>query len=133
MPQHPPHGAALLQALRALSRDNFGAAAQAFEAALGSDQSDVLDVYLGFLVLLLRQAASAGYGDKLLARMDDTGLSDRYWPLRAAFDAYLHGEEKLAEVNPEVRGVAKRIYAWLDGARSHRATERARPRRRRRA
>jgi hypothetical protein len=39
-----------------------------------------------------------------------------------AFDAYLHGEAKLMDVNPEVRGAAKRIYDWLDSARRAQTT-----------
>ncbi len=65
----------------------------------------------------LRLAAARGYGDKLLAWLDEQGYADHYWPLRVAFDAYLHGEAKLMDVNPEVRGAAKRIYDWLDSAR----------------
>jgi len=48
---------------------------------------------------------------------DEQGYADHYWPLRVAFDAYLHGEAKLMDVNPEVRGAAKRIYDWLASAR----------------
>jgi hypothetical protein len=32
-----------------------------------------------------------------------------------------HGEQRLSNVNPEVRGAAQRIFAWLDAPRA--ATE----------
>ena len=57
------------------------------------------------------------YGDKLLRFFEEQGFSERYWPVYAALDAYVHGEERLMDVNPEVRGVATHIYAWLDSAR----------------
>lgn len=115
--RHPPHGAGLLSAIRALARDNFGDASDLLKVVFSSDVRSVFDDYQGFVLLILRLAARRGMGDKLLAWLDDQGLSDRYWPLRAAFDAYLHGEEHLLDVNPEVRGAAKRIYDLLDAPR----------------
>lgn len=105
----------LLRAFRALALDNFGEATQALAVAL-AENSAVLFTSCGVL-RALRLAAARGYGDKLLAWLDEQGYADHYWPLRVAFDAYLHGEGKLMDVNPEVRGAAKRIYDWLDSAR----------------
>lgn len=132
--RHPPHGAGLLRAIRALARSNFGEATDALKLVLENDHPDVFDVYQGFFILVLRLAASHGYGEKLLAWLDEQGLSDRYWPLRVAFDAYLHGEARLMDVNPEVRGAARRIFEWLDAPRRHGppVTEPAKPKGRRR-
>ena len=60
-------------------------------------------------------------------------LSDRYWPIRVAFDAYLHGEARLMDVNPEVRSAAKRIFDWLDAPRriAGSQTDKSKPRRQR--
>ena len=115
--QHPQNGQGLLNAIRALVRDNFGEATDALEKVFTDELPDIFVFYQGFLITVLRLAAARGYGDKLLAWLDEQGYADRYWPLRAAFDAYLHGEAKLMDVNPEVRGAAKRIYDWLASAR----------------
>jgi tetratricopeptide (TPR) repeat protein len=122
--RHPISGAGLLTAIRALMHDEIESAKTAIKAALDDDGTKVFGTYSGFLALILRLAAERGHGDNLLAWLDAQGLSDRYWPLRAAFDAYLHGEPRLMDVNPEVRGVARSIYAWLDAPRrriGHRA------------
>jgi len=117
--RHPPHGASLLCAIRALARDNFGEAAESLKVVFSSNDEDIFDVYQGFFLLALRLAARHGYGEKLLAWLDEQGLSDRLWPLRVAFDAHLHGETRLMDVNPEVRGAAKRIFDLLDAPRRH--------------
>lgn len=114
----PPHGGALLRAYRALAQDNFGAATSALNEALDSGAGDLFINYYDDVLRVLRLAGERGYGEKLLEWFDAGGLSDRYWPLRAAFDAFIHGETTLRDVNPEVRAAAARIYAWLDGRRS---------------
>ena len=112
----PSYSAALLRAFRAFALDNFGEATQALAVTLAENQA-VLFMYHDDLLRVLHLAAVRGYGDKLLAWLDEQGYADHYWPLRVAFDAYLHGEAKLMDVNPEVRASAKRIYDWLDSAR----------------
>jgi hypothetical protein len=99
-----------------LALDNFGEATQTLAVALAENSAALFTTSHIFL-RVLRLAAARGYGDKLLAWLDEQGYADHYWPLRVAFDAYLHGEAKLMDVNPEVRGAAKRIYDWLDSAR----------------
>lgn len=111
----PSRGTGLLRAFRALALDNFGEATQALAVVLAGDSAALLMNY--GVLRVLRLAAARGYGDKLLAWLDEQGYADHYWPFRVAFDAYLHGEAKLIDVNPEVRGAAKRIYDWLDSAR----------------
>ncbi|MDG4594336.1 MAG: ATP-binding protein [Candidatus Contendobacter sp.] len=115
------HGARLLRAFRALALDNFGEATQALAVAL-AENSAVLFTASQIFLRILRLAAARGYGDKLLAWLDEQDYADHYWPLRVAFDAYLHGEAKLMDVNPEVRSAAKRIYDWLDSSRRAQAT-----------
>lgn len=109
----PPLGAGLLQAFQALAGDNFGKAVEHLGIVLEEGLQEFLGTYRNDLLRLLRLAAQRGYGDRLLAWFAESGMADRYWPLYAAFDAYLHGKELLAEVNPEVRGAASRIHAWL--------------------
>lgn len=109
----PPHGAALLTAFAALTKDNFGAAIAALQEALDGEHPQLHLDYFDDMLRVLHLAAKKNYGDKLLAWLDESGLADRYWPLRAAFDAYLHGEAKLGDVNPEVGSAARRIYRWL--------------------
>ena len=110
----PAHGAGLLRAFHGLAWDNFGAATSVIGGVLEEGHAELFSVFYDDLLRVLRLAAVRGYGDKLLAWLNDTGLGDRYWPLRAAFDAYLHGEARLMDVNPEVRGAARRIHAWLN-------------------
>jgi Tfp pilus assembly protein PilF len=135
LPRLPNHATGLLTAFRALARDNFGQATTAFKATLATDDPIFFTTGNLYLLRVLRLAAQRGYGDKMLAWLDEQGLSDRYWPLRAAFDAYLHGEARLQDVNPEVRGAARRIYDWLDAPRRHAAKsqEPAKPKGRRAA
>ncbi|MEA3291800.1 MAG: ATP-binding protein, partial [Pseudomonadota bacterium] len=120
LPRLPTHAADPLRAFYAFTRDNFGEATKAFSAVLDSNQPTLLISFHDDMLRVLRLAAERGYGEKLLAWLDETGLSDRYLPLRAAFDAYLHGERRLQDVNPEVRGAAKRIFDWLDSRRRNR-------------
>ena len=115
--EHPASGVALLEALRAIVRENFGEASSAFQRALVSNDPEVFNTYRGFFVLFLRLVALQNYGDKLLRFLEEQGLSERYWPIYAALDAYVYGKERLMDVNPEVRGVATHIYVWLDSSR----------------
>jgi tetratricopeptide (TPR) repeat protein len=109
----PSHGAALLRAFSALSHDNFGAAISAFQEALESGHSELAFTYFDDILRVLRLAKVKNYGEKLLGWLDESGLSDLHWPLRTAFDAFLHGEARLSDVNPEVGQSARRIYHWL--------------------
>jgi len=119
----PEHGKQLLTAFRAISRDNFGEASESLTRALEEHHPELYTDYYDDLLRVLRLAKERGYGDRLLASLDESGLGDRHWPLYAAFDAYLHGEEKLRDVNPEVRGAAKRIFDWLIAKPSGQKTE----------
>ncbi len=111
----PAHGADLLEAYRALAHDNFGDATDAFEAVLEQGHAELFSVFYDDLLRVLWLAADRGYGDKLISWLDESGLKDRYWPLWAAFNAYLFGEDRLQDVNPEVRSAAQRILERLAG------------------
>src|SRR6185436_3590362 len=74
------------------------------------------ELFTVFRIGLLRNlqfAAERGNGEKLLAWFKSSGFSDRYWPLHVAFDAYLHGQDRLMDVNPEVRSGARRLLAEM--------------------
>jgi len=112
--RHPSDGMSLFRAIRALTQNNLSDAITGIKEALSSDHEGIFGNYEGFYLLALRLAVQHGFGEKLLAWMDEEGVTDRYWPLRAAFNAYIYGEERLMDVNPEVRASAKQIYDKLD-------------------
>ncbi len=109
----PPHGAGLLRAFHALAADNFGTAIAEFGSVLEEGHPELFTMFRIELLRALQFAAERGNGDKLLAWLKSSGFSDRYWPLYAAFDAYLHGEDRLMDVNPEVRNGARRLLAEM--------------------
>ena len=115
----PAQGLALLDAGMELVKDNFGSATGYLAEALGNE----LDVgemdFSDDLNRLLRLAERRGYGDRLVEWFDEAGFADRFAPIYAAFNAYVRGEKTLLDVNPEVRGPAKTIYARLDAPRRH--------------
>jgi tetratricopeptide (TPR) repeat protein len=113
----PVHGHSLLTAFRAFCYDNFGEATKAFTTAFETDDPDLFSNFYPGLMRVLRIAKERGYGEKFLQFMEESGLGERYWPLYAAFNAYVFGEEKLRDVNPEVRRAAQRIYDWLTSNR----------------
>ena len=133
----PPHGAGVLRAFYALAHDNFGAATSELGQVLEQGHEELLSVYRDDLLRVLVMAAARGYGDKLLDWFDSTRLGDRYWPLRAAFYAYLDGEARLMEVNPEVRSGARRLLTEMNSLRRKRdaapAPTNTKPRRRSRS
>ena len=109
----PPHGAGLLRAFHALAEDNFGVATAELGAVLEEGHPELFVVFRIGLLRVLQFAAERGLGDKLLAWLKSSGLSDRYWPLYVALDAYLYGEGRLMDVNPEVRSGARYLLAEM--------------------
>jgi tetratricopeptide (TPR) repeat protein len=109
----PPHGAGLLRAFYALAAENFGIATAELRSVLEEDHSELFTVFRIGLLRILQFAADRGDGDKLLVWLKSSGFSDRYWPLQVAFEAYLHGEDRLMDVNPEVRSGARRLLAEM--------------------
>lgn len=112
-----PDRAALLRALHAMARDNLSEATGHLWTVLQSPPSEVFKSSMDDVLGVLRLAAARGHGDKVLSWMDQRGISNRYWPMRAAYEAFLHGEEKLRDVNPELRSVASWLLDWLDTSR----------------
>jgi hypothetical protein len=112
----PEHGRQILTAFRAIAKDNFGEAKEILAQALEQNHPELYTVYYDDLMRFLRLAKARGYGERLIAHLQESGLGERHWPLYAAFDAYLHGEEKLRDVNLEVRGAAQRIFDWLNAS-----------------
>lgn len=96
-----------------MARDNFGEAMENLSRVLEENPPELFTVYLDDLLRLLRLAKTREYGERLMAFLRESGLAERHWPLSAAFDAYLYGEQKLRDVNPEVRGAARRFFDWL--------------------
>ncbi len=109
----PPHGAGLLRAFQALAADNFGTAIAELGSVLEEGHPGLFTAFRISLLRVLQFAAERGNGDKLLAWFKSSGFSDRYWPLYVAFDAYLHGEDRLMDVNPEVRNGARRLLGEM--------------------
>jgi len=110
----PEHGKQLLDAFHAMARDNFGKTTECLAKALNDNHPELFTFYQDDLLRLLRLTKARGYGERLITFLQESGLGERHWPLFAAFDAYLHGEERLRDVNPEVRGAARRIFDWLN-------------------
>ncbi|MEI7868605.1 MAG: tetratricopeptide repeat protein [Candidatus Methylumidiphilus sp.] len=117
----PAHGGGLLRAYRAFTLDNIGDGINAFAEAINSNADELFINHFDDMLRVLKLAEQRGYGEKLLAWFDESGVGERYWPLRAAFEAYVYGEAKLRDVNPEVRAAASRIYDSLDRLRKGRA------------
>ncbi len=109
----PPPGAGLLRAFHALAADNFGTATAELGSVLKEGHSDLFILFRIGLLRALQFAAERGNGEMLLAWLKSSDFSDRYWPLQVAFDAYLHGEDRLMDVNPEVRSGARRLLAEM--------------------
>jgi hypothetical protein len=105
----------LLDAGIEIARENFGAAAHLIEIAISEGTTSLSAASFDELLRLLRLVHSRGYGEKLIAWFQDSGLSERQAPIYAAFVAYVRGSEFLFDVNPEVRRPAESIYKWLGG------------------
>lgn len=119
MNAHPSHGKAVMQAIFALVSNQFNPMEhlpQVFEG----DGVDLIETYRGFLYLLLREVHRRGFGSVTLDWFDSSGVGDRHWPVRAAFDAYVNGSAKLMDVNPEVRSAAQKIYSLLTAPQRYR-------------
>jgi tetratricopeptide (TPR) repeat protein len=112
----PELGKQLLTAFRAMARDNFGEALVILGKTLEENQPELFSKYQNELFRNLRLAKKRGFGDRLLTYLQGGGLGELHWPLYAAFDAYLHGIEKLRDVNPEVRDAARKIFDCLMAA-----------------
>lgn len=120
--RHSLHGKALIRALLATQTGDRATAIGQITTIFAGDEDQIFETYRGFLLLLLREAARQHWGDLLLRMLDETGAGERHWPLRAGYEAYLYGEERLLDVNPEVRTAATKILRLLKSPDQYRAT-----------
>lgn len=119
--RHPAHGQALMRLLIAMRQGDRATSLALVSSAFKGDESQIFETYRGFVLLLLREAARQGWGDLLIRMLDETGASDRHWPLRAGYEAYLFGADRLLDVNPEVRAAAEKILSLLRAPEIYRA------------
>lgn len=112
--KHSSEGQAVIRALVAMRLGDRATAVAQVPNIFISSQDQVFETYRGFVLLLLREAARQGWGDLLLRILDETGASDRHWPLRAGYEAYLFGDERLMDINPEVRAAAAKVNTLLN-------------------
>ncbi len=117
---HTPQGRALMKAIVALKERNVATAIALTGDAFTDDSGLVFETYRGFVLLFLREAQRSNLGEIVLRIMDETGASDRNWPLRAGYEAYLFGKERLLDVNPEVRTAASKILSLLSAPQTYR-------------
>lgn len=111
--QHEPHGQALIRALVAMRSGERARAVAQVPTIFAGDEDQIFETYRGFLLLMFRESARQGWGDLLLRMLDETGASDRHWPLKAGYEAYLYGDDRLLDVNPEVRTAATKILSLM--------------------
>lgn len=111
--RHPIGAQALIRALGYLVDDDVGSAAREFEASLAAQDVDIYTEYEGFFDLFLKTGARRGHGEVLLEIFAGATFRDRFWPVVAAFEALVRGEDSLLSVNPEVRVAANGIYRRL--------------------
>lgn len=111
--KHPKGAQALMRALEAITRDDQTLALSLVATIFLDDSEHIFDKYKGFVLLLFREVYRKGWGDFLLRILDETGASDKNWPLRAGYDAYVFGVDHLLDVNPEVRSAASKILSLL--------------------
>lgn len=117
----PPLGAGLLRVFWNLGQSNLAGALAELESVLKADDPGLFSTHRDDLLRCLRFAASKGWGGQILDWLAGSGFADRYRPVWVAYDAYLHGEERLLDVNPEVRAGARRLYNELLGSKAARA------------
>lgn len=100
-----------LRAFRAVDNENLTDALAQLSAEFSSDREPWMMAYA--LRPVLRAVKERGFGESVLALMDAADFGERARPFRLGFDAYLHGHEKLRDVNPEVRDAAVQIFSFL--------------------
>jgi len=111
--RHPAYAQALIKALGFMCRGDHATALSLVPSIFEANEQQIFSNYRGFVLLLFRGARRQGWGQALLDALDKTGASDRHWPLRAAYEGYLFGEQRLLDVNPEVRPSAQKIMSFL--------------------
>ncbi len=114
-------GRALIQAGLELGADNLGASLNHLQAALDQGLDGEFD-FNEDLLWYLRIVAERGYGERMIDWFVTSGNADRYAPIYGAFIAHVRGERFLLDLNPEVRGVAQRLYAKLSAGKKNEGT-----------
>ena len=112
-----PLGLLIADAGLELAGDNFGAASGTLDRVLDPDRKVLSSAFFDDVLRLLRLFERRGYGERLIEWLERSGHHDRQAPLYAAFVAYVRGERRLLDVNPEVRQPAERLYGWLNSRR----------------
>jgi tetratricopeptide (TPR) repeat protein len=118
--KHSKGGQALLLALEAIVRDDFASALTKIPSIFANEEEQMFETYRGFILLLLRAAARRGWGEQIIRVLDESGASDMNWPLRAGYNAFLLGGDRLLDVNPEVRPAASKILTFLTSPQKYR-------------
>jgi tetratricopeptide (TPR) repeat protein len=111
--KHPKHGRAMIQTLVGLRTGDAVDVNVVLSEIFDAKDQELFETYRGFLLLMLRELHRRGLGASTLRWFDDSGTTDRQWPLKVAYDAFVNGSEALMDVNPEVRSAAEKIYALL--------------------
>ena len=119
--KHSTSGRALLMALDAMIRNDRVAALSHIPHIFSDEIEPIFERYKGFILLLFREAHRQGWAELLMSILDETGASDKNWPLRAAYDGYVYSEDRLLDINPEVRVAASKILKLLSAPRIYKA------------
>jgi len=109
----PPYGEALALAAFEFRQDNFGTATKLFEKVIEGELEKGGWTFEDDIERLLIIAKQKGFGERMVAWLIDTNLSERVAPLFVAFNAFVGGEDLLKDTNPETRGLATEIYERL--------------------
>ncbi len=119
--KHPAGGQALIRALDAASKGDHISALTFVAKIFANDKEHIFEEYKGFVLLLFRNAFRNGWSEMLVRILDEMGASEKNWPLLAGYDAYVHGANRLLDVNPEVRSTASKILSLFSGPELYKA------------
>lgn len=111
-----PAGKDLLEALLAWTEQTPAASAhgwQKFHEAVTSGDATLWSGFEDDLQRILTHALLRGDGPAVQRWMEDANYPLQFAPLYHAFRAALEGEDHLLTINPEVRGVASRLYQGM--------------------
>jgi tetratricopeptide (TPR) repeat protein len=112
-------GSDLLTACQAVAEGDVHSAWAAMDAAVKSDDPDLWISYRDDLFRVGAFASEQGMGETFLERMESQGYADRYAAMYHGFQALVQGEDKLLDVNPEVRRIAEPIYRGFAAIRDN--------------
>ncbi len=126
-----PAGLALLDAGLELVRENFGLAASHLGEALDHGIEYDRSAFVEDLLCVLLLAKKHNLDERMIKWFEETGNHDKNAPVFAALVAYVRGERFLNDVNPETRGVAKKLFDRLTASDKIKDKEEKKPKRRR--